>query len=663
LSVAGVTVYGVAGTLSYGDSPYQGASTNEWPATNGPANVNIGPTTYFILPNGTFSRTITGNLGLNDIIDLGGNTLTVGGNISGGSSGYSYGGTIVMTGNMKTIDVPFHANLEINNADGLITLTNYLVIYNTLTLTSGKLAIGNNQCDVFNGTIISSPTSYIITDGSTGKLVLAVPTTGKLFPIGSSATSYDPVFIDPVSNETFFVNVKAAPMEADFPGMLNDFDNVVQRLWNISPQDLVATADITFTNGAGGFTPTSPVIGHYSGGTWTEVPAMYSSNTWNGTISSFSPFGVGEEGAFGMLCDPPVPATDPTDQLICETGVAMFTGSFTGGTPAPSLNWQVQTGGMGGFIDLSEGAPYSGTTTGTLSITTTDISLSTNRYRLKATNGCGDVFTDDALLTVEAQPIAPVIERDPDDNVVCPDIILTINVTTPGSGGFTTCSDEYRFSTDGGSTWSDWDTDPPSFFSVLGTNIVEGRRFCDGEGCESVNQVEWTVEDDEDPMIVTCPTDRFIDGCTSESIFDPVFSSDTATTTLDVFEDEFDNIGEATDNCSLSEIVKYIDVETPADCGIDVVRTWVISDVAGNRATCMQNITVRGLPIDTFVPANTIYPSCQTQQDIDDAFANWLGGFQALFGCDVMVTTDPPAPVAPDLCGGMTSVTWTVTSE
>ncbi len=99
-------------------------------------------------------------------------------------------------------------------------------------------------------------------------------------------------------------------------------------------------------------------------------------------------------------CTSPTVAGSPADQTICSNGTATFTGSFTGGTPVPSMVWQVQTGGTGLFTDLTETAPYSNINTGTLTVTMPGNTLNTNRYRLKANNTCGDVFTNNALLTI-----------------------------------------------------------------------------------------------------------------------------------------------------------------------------------------------------------------------------------------------------------------------
>lgn len=107
-------------------------------------------------------------------------------------------------------------------------------------------------------------------------------------------------------------------------------------------------------------------------------------------------------------CTSPTVGGSPSDQSVCTTGTASFTGSFTGGSPTPTTIWQVQTGGVGLFTDLSEAAPYSGTATNTLTITNPDISLSTNRYRMK-TGNCTDVFTNSALLTVNPNVTAGTV--------------------------------------------------------------------------------------------------------------------------------------------------------------------------------------------------------------------------------------------------------------
>lgn len=128
-------------------------------------------------------------------------------------------------------------------------------------------------------------------------------------------------------------------------------------------------------------------------------------NTVNGNRTLAAPCSL----FIPIPCSSPTVNTNPSDQTTCASGTTTFNGSFTGGVPAPTLIWQVQTGGVGLFTDLTEAAPYSGTATGTLTITSPGIGLNTNRYRLKANNTCGDVFTTDALLTVTATPNAGTV--------------------------------------------------------------------------------------------------------------------------------------------------------------------------------------------------------------------------------------------------------------
>jgi hypothetical protein len=133
-------------------------------------------------------------------------------------------------------------------------------------------------------------------------------------------------------------------------------------------------------------------------------------------------------------CTSPTLNISPSDQSICTSGTATFTGSFNGGSPVPTLIWQVQTGGAGPFTDLTETAPYSGTATGTLTITNPTLSLSSNRYRLRANNTCGDVFanTTGALLTVSAPPNAGAVSG---TSPVC--INNTVTYSSNGDAGGT----------------------------------------------------------------------------------------------------------------------------------------------------------------------------------------------------------------------------------
>src|SRR5688500_15676047 len=109
----------------------------------------------------------------------------------------------------------------------------------------------------------------------------------------------------------------------------------------------------------------------------------------------------------GPACMAPSINGNPVDQTITYGDGATFSATASG-DPAPTVHWQVQIGGVGLFSDLSNGAPYSGVTTGTLTITSPTVSLSGNRYRAVFTNDCGGTqtaTTTAATLTVNPKSV------------------------------------------------------------------------------------------------------------------------------------------------------------------------------------------------------------------------------------------------------------------
>ena len=89
----------------------------------------------------------------------------------------------------------------------------------------------------------------------------------------------------------------------------------------------------------------------------------------------------------GVGVSPPTINTDPSNSNICAGATTTFTIVATGAT---SYQWQVDQGG--GFVDLSNGAPYSGVNTPTLTITNATLSLNGYIYRAIASNGGGSTL-------------------------------------------------------------------------------------------------------------------------------------------------------------------------------------------------------------------------------------------------------------------------------
>ena len=105
------------------------------------------------------------------------------------------------------------------------------------------------------------------------------------------------------------------------------------------------------------------------------------------------------------------------------------------------------------------------------------------------------------------------------------------------------------------------------------------------------------VIDTTNPVITTCPVNRVISGCSTGDITGPVFSNAVTASSYAVFNDGT-NQGIATDNCGITTVT-YQDVASGGN-PIVVMRTWTLSDAAGNKSTCTQQIDVQDTTPPTF---------------------------------------------------------------
>ena len=206
--------------------------------------------------------------------------------------------------NLTTSPTAGLANLVVNNSNAAgVTLntTIPLSISGTLTLTSGKVNLGVNNFTLISGAAISGATSakYIVTNGA-GKLQInsLSTSTATTFPIGTSTSSYDPCTIKPTNSSiNFSVNVGTTISGSPLMPSL-----VAPRQWDITPSATPGATALTMTTTA--YSPSTYSIGHYNGASWEEFKYVtFASNTWSLTQynGTFSPFGVGETGAFASV--------------------------------------------------------------------------------------------------------------------------------------------------------------------------------------------------------------------------------------------------------------------------------------------------------------------------------------------------------------------------
>lgn len=97
----------------------------------------------------------------------------------------------------------------------------------------------------------------------------------------------------------------------------------------------------------------------------------------------------------------PFVATSPIDSQICQGSAASYTAEASGG--GLSYVWQRYTGTA--WVDLTNGAPYSGVTSKTLLVNNPALTLNGSFFRVKVSGQCSPItFSDSAKLTINLAP-------------------------------------------------------------------------------------------------------------------------------------------------------------------------------------------------------------------------------------------------------------------
>ena len=262
--------------------------------------------------NGSFTLNNGGTLsigspgGISSASDSSGNICLKGTRRYNSGANYYYNGSSAqITGN----GLPAALNcLSINNYNG-VTLTNSLLVIDTLKLLSGNLFLGNNNLAMGDTAVVSgaSTDSYIVTD-NLGAMIYNNMKRGIdiKFPIGTP-DSYNPVTINYTGTiDTFKASVKPA-----FDNPPVNINRVVNRQWIITENNSggsIASLKLCWVSGneAPGFNASSAVvIGRFDVAGWYPMPAIVSgtgtlSDPYTASVSGitrFNPFGVGNDGA------------------------------------------------------------------------------------------------------------------------------------------------------------------------------------------------------------------------------------------------------------------------------------------------------------------------------------------------------------------------------
>lgn len=301
-------------------------NTNSYSITRG----GSGATWYIggklLVNNGSINSGAVGNpIEVSGDVQIGSNgTLTlsssVGGDLKVGGNFVNNGtltanGRLVLFNGTASQDISGSgagnfAYVDINNSNG-VTLNRSLTIDNQLKLSNGNLTLGANNLTLGSSMLVNSAgnggsgnftNSNMIIAGSTGTVSRTVGGTAVVFPVGYSATNYNPVTITNTgTSRAFAVKAKSTPSNAGY--------NVkyVNCFWDISPDGADVNASLVFqwtsTQEGEGFTRGDATlhIGRWTGTVWEpKLATLAGSDPYTATASgftSFSEFGIGSNGA------------------------------------------------------------------------------------------------------------------------------------------------------------------------------------------------------------------------------------------------------------------------------------------------------------------------------------------------------------------------------
>ncbi len=353
--------------------------------------------------------------------------------------------------------------------------------------------------------------------------------------------------------------------------------------------DDILTVSITAGSGGTGTVEDKYRYSTDNGSTWsswsTTIPSFPAVEGTNIIQSQRTATGSGcstssiNEVSWTVEAQPVAPSLtkSPTDASVCEeTILTASISAGTGGAGTTADQFRYSTDGGSTWSSWSSAIPNFEAEPGTNLI---------QSRRTATGSGCTISDTNQISWIVAAQPEAPKITRNPDQDTVCKDQTLTVD-TIAGTGGSGTTTDQFRYSTNGGSNWSSWSTTIPSFNAVIGTNLIQSRRIADGTGCttSSSNEVSWiVVKQPEAPGLTKVPDET--DVCVGESLtVDTTSGTGGAGTTADQFRYSIDN---GSSWSTWSSTVPYFD----AEIGTNIIQSRRIATGSGCSTSSINEVS------------------------------------------------------------------------
>jgi len=194
----------------------------------------------------------------------------------------------------------------------------------------------------------------------------------------------------------------------------------------------------------------------------------------------------------------PVITTQPASSTVCAGGTATFTVAASGTGPL-SYQWQIFNGIS--WANIPAIAPFSGTTTATMTITGAIAAYNGSQYRCVVSGGCTPAaISNTAILTVNT---APSIILQPSNTTVCAGTTASFSVVAAGSGL------TYQWQQNTGSGFTNITGATNSTINLVGVtaamNGYQYRVIISGTCTPSVTSTAATLTVNTAPVITTNP--------------------------------------------------------------------------------------------------------------------------------------------------------------
>lgn len=250
-----------------------------------------------------------------------------------------------------------------------------------------------------------------------------------------------------------------------------------------------------FGDGSSTSTATNPTHDYTTEGSYTVTLTATDATTPTAQVDVQS-YSV----TVGSCCTPPSINSQPAAQSKCQGSAATFTVGYTGGTPAPSIQWQENTGS--GFVNIANGGIYSGATTATLTITGVTPSLNNYTYRAVLQSGtCTAVNSNAATLNVSAATNAGTLGS---SNTICSGSnsgLLTLSAYT---GDIV----RWESSPNGNAPWTAIANTAATYTSGALTSDIWYRAVVKSGVCDAANSNAIKITVNQAPSITSNPSSQ-----------------------------------------------------------------------------------------------------------------------------------------------------------